>query len=141
MIRMKEDYAPKDPEPICSLSLNLLPTRTMSTPCERGRHSNPFNAPPDVFGHIVVEGDGTCERRMVIRSVTLYSLIFLILTGYKITQFRIDVVGETNIGVDVCANRTNVEHWLKVELDNRWELRGCWLAFLNWVINFYSVIL
>jgi hypothetical protein len=144
MIRMKEDYAPKDPEPICSLSLNLLATRTISTPCERGWHSNPFNAPPDVFRCIVIEGDGTCERRMVIRSVTLYSLIFLIrkvLTGYKITQFRIDIVGETNIGVDVCANRKNVEHWLNVELDNRWKLRGCWLAFLNWVINFYSVIL
>ena len=86
-----EDYAPKDPEPICSLSLNLPPTRTMSKPCERGRHSNSFNTPPDVFGRIVVEGDGTCERRMVIRSVTLYSLIFLIrkvLTVYTVQDRR-----------------------------------------------------
>ena len=62
-----------------------------------------------MFGCIVIEGDGTCKRRMVIRSVTLYLLLFLIqkLTVYKMVEDRGTV--EINIGVDICANETNVE--------------------------------
>ena len=62
-----------------------------------------------MFGCIVIEGDGTCKRRMVIRSVALYLLLFLIwkLTVYKMVEDRGTV--EINIGVDVCANETNVE--------------------------------
>ena len=46
---------------------------------------------------------------MVIRSVTLYLLLFLIwkLTVYEMVEDRGTV--EINIGVDVCANETNVE--------------------------------
>src|ERR1700730_10416539 len=90
--RMRGDYKPKDPEPFCSFSLNLPPTRTMSTLCEHGRHSTSFNAPleDNVLGCIVIESDGTCKRRMVIKSVTLYLLLFLIwkLTVYKMVEDR-----------------------------------------------------
>ena len=62
-----------------------------------------------MFGCIVIEGDGTCKRRMFIRSVALYLLLFLIwkLTVYKMVEDRGTV--EINVGVDVCANETNVE--------------------------------
>ena len=62
-----------------------------------------------MFRCIVIEGDGTCKRCMVIRSVALYLLLFLIwkLTVYKMVEDRGTV--EINVGVDVCANETNVE--------------------------------
>src|ERR1700683_5209241 len=106
----------------------------MSTPCERSRHSNSFNTPLDVFGCIVVEADGTCERRMVIRSVTLYSLIFLIRKVLTVYTVQDRCSGDKCW----CASRTKVERWLKVELDSRWEPRACSLEFLNWVNNFCS---
>ena len=107
IIRMRGKYKPKDPEPICSFSLNLPPTRTMSTLCKRGRHATWFNAPVEdnVFRCIVIEGDGTCKRQMVIRSVALYLLLFLIwkLTVYKMVEDRGTV--EINIGVQLWTTR------------------------------------